>query len=157
MMRKRRILISFFVLGCIARLTASPRLNIYTFAEIDSLQKIERRNVVVFIHTEWCKYCQAMQQTTFKNKEVLDALNEKFWFAAIDAEAKKDIPFNGKVYLYKPTGSNTGIHQLAEHLGTINGQVSYPTICLLNAEHKIIYQYNQYLSSKDLLKILYKL
>lgn len=135
-------------------LLAFSQLQSYSFAQLDSLQKTEKKNIVVFIHTDWCKYCQSMKNTTFKDKKVIQLLNENFWFADLNAEEKQDIIFNGHTFKYKPTGNNTGIHELAEQLGAINGKVSYPALCILNADYEIIFQYDQFLSSADLLKVL---
>lgn len=154
MMRKACLLLLLLAFACVAQLTASPRLSVYTFAEIDSLQKIEKRNVLVFIRTDWCRYCQSMEHAAFKDKEIIGLLNEQFWFADLNAEERQDIVFNGHLFQYKPTGNNTGIHELAEQLGTINGQLSYPALCILDPDYKITFQYNQYLLPRDLLKVL---
>lgn len=135
-------------------LLAFSQLKTYSFTQLDSLQKNEVKNIVVFIHTDWCRYCQSMKFTTFKEKNVIQILNEKFWFADLNAEEKQDIHFNGYIFKYKPTGNNTGIHELAEQLGTVNKKISYPTLCILNANYEIIFQYDQFLSSFDLLNLL---
>lgn len=135
-------------------LSVFSQLQNYSFSELDSLQKTMQKNIVIFIHTDWCKFCQSMKNTTFKNKEIIKLLNEKFWFVDLNAEEKQDIIFNGHTFKYKPTGSNTGIHELAEQLGTVNGKVAYPTFCILNADYEIIFQYDGFLSSSDLLKVL---
>ena len=122
--------------------------------QLDSLQKVQPKKVMVFIHTNWCRYCQQMQQTTFKNKAIIAAINEGYYFLDLDAESKRNIKFHNQVFKYKPTGNNVGTHQLAEHLGTVDGKVSYPTISLLNDQFEIIWQYNQFISAGDLLKIL---
>jgi thioredoxin-related protein len=125
------------------------------FEQIDSLQKIEKRNVVVFIHTDWCKYCQTMQNTTFKNDSIIYKLNTQFYFIDLNAEQKENIVFNGRTFKYKPTGTNTGIHELAEQLATVDNQVAYPTLCFLNKE--IIFQYDQFINSTDLSTLLTRL
>ncbi len=126
----------------------------YKFEQIDSLQKIQKKIVVVFIHTNWCRYCEAMKHTTFKNKHIKNTLNNNFYFIDFDAEEKRNIVFHSNIFQYKPTGDQTGIHELAEKLGSINGQVSFPGICFLNADNQIIYQHNEFLSAKDLEIIL---
>jgi thioredoxin-related protein len=127
------------------------------FEQIDSLQKIEKRNVIVFIHTDWCKYCQTMQNTTFKNDSIIHKLNNQFYFIDFHAEQKRDIVFNGHTFKYKPTGTNTGIHELAEQLATVDNQVTYPTLCFLNSNKEIIFQYNQFINSTDLSTLLTRL
>jgi thioredoxin-related protein len=124
------------------------------FDQLDSVQKTEKRPVVVFLHTSWCKYCGTMKNTTFKNNEVVNLLNQKFYFISLDIEEKKDIPFRGYTFKYKPTGTNTGMHELAEQLGTINGNISYPSICFLNTDYEIIYQKEGHMSAKQLVGML---
>lgn len=133
------------------------QIKTYQFEQIDSLQKIEKRNIAVFVHTDWCKYCQTMQNTTFKNDNVIKLLNEKFYFIDLNAEQKKDIVFNGRTFKFEPTGLNTGIHELAEQLATVDNQVVYPTLCFLNSNNEIIFQYNQFINSKDISTILTRL
>lgn len=133
------------------------QLQSYTFPQLDSLQKTEQRNIVVFIHTDWCRYCQSMKYTTFKDSRVVSLLNEKCWFADLNAEEKADIIFNGWTFRYKPTGNATGIHELAEQLGTISGKITYPVLCILNPDYEIIFQYDQFLSAADLTQLLIQL
>ena len=129
----------------------------YKFEQLDSLQKAEKRNVAVFIHTNWCKYCQTMQNTTLKNDSIIEQLNKKFYLINLNAEQKKDIVFNGHTFKYKPTGINTGIHELAEQLATIDNKVAYPTISFLNTNNEIIFQYDQFINSTNLDIILKRL
>ena len=134
--------------------TAQGQLSVYTFEQIDSLQKVAPRNAVVFIHTDWCNFCQSMKNTTFKNTDLTKVLNQSFWFADLNAEEERDINFHHQTFKFKPTGRNTGVHELAEQLGTKEGKLSYPAICVLNEEYEIVFQYDQYLSADQLLTAL---
>ena len=136
---------------------AFAQLKHFSFEQLDSLQKIEKRPVVVFLHTSWCKYCGTMKNTTFRNDEVINLLNRKFYFVSLDIEEKQEIRFRGFKFRYKPTGTNTGVNELAEQLGTINGQISYPAVCFLNADYEIIFQQEGYVSSQNLVSILNQL
>ena len=133
------------------------QLNRVQFEQIDSLQTIEKRNAIVFIHTDWCKYCSVMKSKTFKNKEVIKTLNEKFYFIDFNAEDKRKIAFNHSTFDFKHNGSNSGVHELATELGTIKNQISYPVLCVLNYKNEIIFQQNSFLNAKDLLLILEKI
>lgn len=154
-------LISFaiFILGSILLLPkiAFSQINTFKFEQIDSLQKTGKKNIVIFIHTDWCGYCQSMKYTTFKNKDIVNLLNNHFYFIDFNAEEKSSIHFNNHTFHYKQTGANTGIHELAEQLGTMDGNVSYPVLCVLNPDFEIIFQYNEFLSSPNLNKILHKI
>jgi thioredoxin-related protein len=133
------------------------QLKTYTFEQIDSLQAIQKRKVIVFIHADWCKYCQAMKNSTFKNNEVIKKLNENFYFLTLNAEEKRAITFNAKKFSFNNNGNTSGIHELAYELATINNQTIYPTVCVLNAQKEIIFQQSYYLASKDFLILLEKL
>ena len=130
------------------------QLHLSKFEQIDSLQKVEKRKVIVFIHTNWCKYCTTMQSKTFKNQMVQNEINERFYFITFDAEEKQKIAFNKSTFIFKPNGNNSGIHELAIELGTINKQINYPVLCVLNEKNEIVFQHNSYLNAKQLIKIL---
>lgn len=149
---KLQLLIWIFTL-C-ANAASYAQLKTVTFEELAELQKKENRPVMVYIHTDWCKYCHAMKQHMLKNGDMLNLLNQKYYTVFLNAESKKDINFNGKVFKYKPSGIATGIHQLAEELGRINGENPYPVLCFLNNKNEIIYQSGGLLSAEAFLKTL---
>lgn len=152
-MQKLFLLIFFFGITS----TGFCQLKSRTFEEVDSLQQIQKRKIIVFIHTDWCQFCQRMIATTFKNKEITEKLNSDFYFIDFNAEEKRDITFNNQIFKFKPSGNNVGIHELALQLGTINNQIVYPVLCVLNANNEIILQYNNYLSPKDFKVLLEKI
>ena len=107
------------------------------FESLDSLQRQAPRTIVVFLHTDWCKYCHTMKNTTFKDQKVELLLNDHFYFVSFDGESEEDVEFLGRTFKYKSTGKNTGVHELAEQLGTKNGTLNYPTLTFLN--HCLLY------------------
>lgn len=133
------------------------QLKARTFEQTDSLQIIEKRKIIVFIHTDWCKFCQAMKSKTFKNKEIIQQLNETFYFVDFNAEEKLAITFNSQQFRFNPSGNNSGIHDLAIQLGTINNQVNYPVLCVLNERYEIVFQHTGFLSAKDFKLLLDKI
>lgn len=126
------------------------QLKMYSFEEVEKLAIENPKPTFVFIHTSWCKYCKLMENTTFKNPEIIKLLNEIFYFVSLDAEIKKPITYNSHTFKYKPKGQNTGVHELAEALGSIEGVVSYPSITILNINQTIIYQQSSYIDSKTI-------
>lgn len=144
-MKKLFLLILFFGITS----TGFCQLKSNSFEEVDSLQQIQKRKSIVFIHTDWCQFCKRMKTTTFKNQEIIEKLNSDFYFIDLNAEEKRDITFNNQTFKYKPSGNNVGVHELALQLGTINNQILYPVLCVLNEKNEIIFQYSNYLSPKD--------
>ena len=133
------------------------QLKTYTFEEAEKLSKDNPKPFVVFIHTDWCKFCQAMKNTTFKDKIIVEQLNNNFYFISFNAEEKRSVHFNNQKFSYKPTGNAVGVHELAILLGKINNQITYPVICVLNSEYQILFQDTQYRNAKDFELILNKL
>ena len=154
MIMQRLILVLLLMLSSLGRLSAATLLTKYNAAQLDSLLRTKSRNIVVFLYTDWCRFCRAMEQTTFRNESVINGLNEKFYFVVLNAEEKAEIIFNGQKFNYKPTGANTGVHELGEKIGRVKGQVSYPSVCVLNAHGEIMARHAGFISSTDLLSIL---
>ena len=145
------------LLLCCAIPAGFAQLHSVSFEQIDSLQSVNKRNTIVFIQTEWCSFCHAMKNTTFKNEAIIKEINNTFYFVNFNAEEKRSIVFNKTTFQFKPTGNNSGTHELAIALGTINKQVNFPVLCVLNSENEIIFQHSGYLKPKELKLILEKL
>lgn len=132
------------------------QLKILTFEEAEKLALQNPKPIVVFIHTNWCNYCKMMENSTFKNPEIISILNDNFYFVTLDAETKTDISFENHTFKFQPTGQNTGIHELATALATIDGQVVYPTLTILDSDYSILFQKHSYLKATELITILEK-
>ncbi|HQS04748.1 MAG: hypothetical protein B7X86_15025 [Sphingobacteriales bacterium 17-39-43] len=145
----RILIVFFFVLIQGSELSAQNR--IVKFEEIKTLQEKEPKPIVVLIMTSWCKYCHAMKNTMTRDPKVAAVLNEKFYTVFLDAEDMNDIFFAGRTFKHK-----AGLHELARELGTQNGQVSYPTITVLNIKDEIIYQHDGFLNPRAMLFMLEK-
>lgn len=133
------------------------QLKIHSFKEAEQLAINDPKPFVVFTHTSWCKFCKMMENSTFKNSEIIRILNTDYYFILLDAESKEDVFFNNHTFKFKQKGQNTGIHELATALATINNQVIYPTLTILNSDYSILFQQHSYLKAEDLLEILKKM
>lgn len=125
-----------------------------SFDQLDSLQSVEPRDVMVFLRTDWCKYCKTMERSVFSQKEVGQRINDNFWFVAFNGESQSRITFMGKQYEFKPTGLETGIHELAEAIGTIDGQVSFPSLVIIKPSGEVVFQFSGFLNKKRMVVVL---
>jgi thioredoxin-related protein len=152
---KKNFLI-FFFFGCFAAnaQTKKTELKIYTFSEAEKLHQQKPKPIVVFIYTDWCKFCFGMKNNTFKNEAVIPILNDKFYFLKLNAEQKEEILFLGRNFKYIPSGNKTGVNELARELASIDGRVSYPTTTILNQKLEIDLQLSNYINSKKMSVIL---
>ncbi|WP_158839270.1 thioredoxin family protein [Polaribacter sp. L3A8] len=151
-MKKYIIFIILFI--CFTIQSQEKELNVFSFEETEILHQQKPKPVVIFIYTDWCKFCYAMEKNTFGNKEIIEILNKNFYFIKLNAEEKKDILFLNNTFKYKPTGKNTGIHQLANELASIKNKISYPTSIILNSKFEIELQKSGYINSKKMKSII---
>lgn len=126
------------------------QINTNTFEQAKKLSVENPKPFVIFIHTNWCKICKMMENTTFKNKEIINQLNQNFYFISFNAEDKKEIQFHQNTFKFKPKGTNSGIHELAELLSN----QTYPTITILHPDYSIVTQIESLVNAKALLQIL---
>lgn len=154
----KKLLFLFIFFGCFTiyaqELKGKEVLNIFTFEEVEEIHQQIQKPILVFLYTDWCKICFGMKKTTFKNRKVIQLLNEKFYFIKLNAEEKQDITFLGKIFTYKPTGINTGMHELAVELGTIKKTIIYPTTIILNTVFEIDAQLTGLYNARKMIGIL---
>jgi len=129
-------------------------LQVHSFESLDSLQQQEQRPVLVFIHTDWCKFCKAMKARVFTDEKVQATLDNEFYFVMLDGESRAPIKFRGHTFNFRPTGNNVGVHELAEAIGTIEGKLEYPTLVVMNSTYEILFQHAAFLNKKQLLRVL---
>ncbi|MFC7774700.1 thioredoxin family protein [Flavobacterium sp. GCM10027622] len=137
--------------------TGFGQIKTHTFQEVEALNKTTPKPTLVFIHTSWCKYCKMMENSTFKNPEVMQLLNDSFYFVSLNAEEKSDITFLKHTFRFKPSGKNTGVHELATELATMNNEIVYPTMVVLAGDYSILFQKHSFTNAKELITILQKL
>lgn len=154
----KKLLFLFIFFGCFTIYAQESKgkevLNIFTFEEVEEIHQQIPKPILVFLYTDWCKICFGMKKTTFKNRKVIQFLNEKFYFIKLNAEEKQDITFLGKIFTYKPTGINTGMHELAAELGTIKKTIIYPTTIILNTVFEIDAQLTGLYNARKMIGIL---
>lgn len=154
---RKLLVISFLFLGIMLCYTQeNTQLKIYSFEQADTLQKKKpEMPIMVFVHTDWCKYCKKMELTTFADPKVIEILNKKVFLVSIDAEKyKEDITFMDRTFKYQKNTRKRGIHQIVVELASNNGRIEYPTLLILNNNNEIIFKINSYLNTKQMLRIL---
>lgn len=112
----------------------------------DSLRK-HSKPIMIFIHTDWCKYCKMQENTTFKDPEVVDFLNSNFYNLELNAEQKKTITFLGRSYS-KPLDD---YHELAEFLSSEEKKITFPTTIFLNQHLEVELRKKGYQKKEDLI------
>lgn len=122
----------------------------YSFNQLDSLQNLKKKNVVVFVSTNWCSFCKTMDQVVFKDAEVAKLLEQKYYFIRLNAEDKNLIAYRNHKFVFN---YSLGFHEMAISL-VENGKLVFPSIFLINDDNEIIYRHEGFINSNNLLKIL---
>ncbi|WP_161805894.1 thioredoxin family protein [Pedobacter sp. Hv1] len=138
------------VLLCCASIVKAQQTAIH-FNQLDSLQKLKPKPVFVFIHTNWCSYCKAMDEVVFKDKTVAKLLRDEYYFVRLDAEEKSTITYANQKFEFK---ANKGVHDLAFALGNQNGKLAFPTSCILDGQNRILYQQHEFVKANELIEVL---
>jgi len=128
--------------------------NKTSFNNLDSLFTVEDRPVVVFFHAEWCKFCHQMKQTTLNDNGMSNSLDSNFYFIPFDVETREDVQYGGQVFSYNPTGTNTGIHEIALELTRIEDQIELSALCVFNSQNEVLFQHNGLMSVEELEVVL---
>lgn len=98
-----------------------------SWTSIENLKDSLRANpkpILVFIHTDWCKYCKMQENITFQKPKLAASLSKNFYCIKINAESEEELAFLGRIY--KP-GKSGDYHSLAKMLGSKNEKLLFPT------------------------------
>lgn len=119
-----------------------------TFDELPNLSQQESKPILVFIHTDWCRYCFMQEQNTFKDSIVVTNLNKHYYCVKLNAETDSTISFLNRDY----SGNGTN-HSLSWVLGAQDNQLLFPTTVILTPQYQLANRWVGYLS-KDVLGLI---
>jgi thioredoxin-related protein len=123
-----------------------------TIEEALEKSKTEKKKIFIDVYTDWCGWCKEMDNTTFKDPEIVSYLNEKYYAVKFNAEQTGDVVYQDKTYKFKKQGSR-GFHELAAQL--LNNRLSYPSFVILNEQQEVIQPIPGYQNAKKLDIILH--
>lgn len=151
----RNTIMAVFFLTSLASVQAQTNsLFAYSMESIDTLIKRDVRNIAVLLTADWCHFCKNMEINTLADEEVIKQLNEAFYFVNFDGESKDPVRYQNQTFTFKPSSRSSGTHELAEALGTIDGELTYPTFVIVNPKNEIVFQHSGFLNKDELLAVL---
>lgn len=122
-----------FSLILLSAYVSAQEINWLSLTEAEAAQK-ENPHKPYFIdfYTSWCGWCTKMDQSTFKEAEVVKHINENYIPVKFNAESKEDVTFKGKVYKYVKASNGRGVNSFAYF--SLMGKLSYPSYAVINGE-----------------------
>jgi thiol-disulfide isomerase/thioredoxin len=140
---------------CILFLLLAPcfclsQIKTGSFSELETIAKENRKPVIVHIYTDWCSVCRIEFFNLNKDKELVEMINENFYYIHFNAETtKQKINFQGQEFHYVSNG-NSGIHELVLALSKNKTKPVYPLWIILDKDQNLVYYHEGQLDRKKL-------
>jgi|TARA_B110000914_G_C15503562_1_gene467123 thioredoxin-related protein len=114
-----------------------------TLNEAETLSAKYNKDILLFFYRENCDFCEKMKSQTFSDSAVINLINDNFFPVMINGKSKYPIIYNKKKFINeKPNAEDEShFHNLFKALVEMkDGNYYWPTIVMINSEHKKIIQ-----------------
>ena len=121
----------------------SNNINWLDLNEAERLSEKSNKNMLLFFYRENCDFCEKMKSQTFTDSTVINLINESFFPVMLNGKSKDPIIYNKEEYKNdKPNPEDDPyFHNLFKELVEMkNDNYYWPTIVIVNGEHKKIIQ-----------------
>lgn len=108
--------------------------------------------IILYFHTDWCRYCAIQSEQLKKDTSIRKMLNNNFYFIDFNAESGEQIIFNGK----KHKGNKSSTHELVKSFFPKSRQIAYPAWVILDKNYNPVFSYEG-LIKPDKLKEIFSL
>ena len=122
---------------------STNNINWLDLNEAESFSEKSNKNMLLFFYRENCDFCEKMKSQTFTDSTVINLINENFFPVMLNGKSKDPIIYNKKEFKNdKPNPEdNPYFHNLFKELVDMKeGNYYWPTIVIVNGEHKKIIQ-----------------
>ena len=123
--------------------STSNNINWLDLNEAERLSEKSNKNMLLFFYRENCDFCEKMKSQTFTDSTVINLINENFFPVMLNGKSKTPITYNKKEFRNdKPNPEDKPyFHNLFKELVDMKeGNYYWPTIVIVNGEHKKIIQ-----------------
>jgi len=87
------ILLVFFSLSAAWASTPekAAKINWTSYEKGMGMAENQGKKIFLYFHADWCTYCKKMELTTFKDKGIIEYLNENYIAITVDSDKKQKI------------------------------------------------------------------
>jgi len=138
----------------------SNNINWLDLNEAERLSEKSNKNMLLFFYRENCDFCEKMKSQTFTDSTVINLINENFFPVMLNGKSKTPITYNKKEFKNdKPNPEDQPyFHNLFKELVDMKeGNYYWPTIVIVNGEHKKIIQGSGFWPKEQTLRNLKKI
>lgn len=121
-----------------------------TWEEAQDRQALAPRKLLVDVYTEWCGWCDRMDEQTFTDPDIVAEVRANFYAVKLDAEHVGELQYDGNTYELEP-GGRRATHALAREL--LGGRLGYPTVVFLDEANRVIQAVPGYHDAEAFLEI----
>jgi thioredoxin-related protein len=139
---------------CITIAQERATLETYSFEDTTTKTALSNLPMAVFLYTDWCRFCNAMKQNTFTDPQVIQQLNTDYYYIPFNAEHKEPVTIKGKIFNFKPSGNNQGMHELAKALTAYQQKPTFPSFLIINKDMEILYEQSGFIDATTMNQIL---
>lgn len=104
---------------------------------------------LVFLYTDWCKWCKRFEKEVLDNSVVSNRINEFYYPVKINAESKTTIYLNNQSFEYDPIAK---VNLITTAL--LDSDISYPSTVILDKNYEIIQKIQGYIKLEEFIKII---
>lgn len=157
MIRKAKFLFPiFFSAFGLGHIMAQTEVQWLTFEQLEDSLAVQPKKVFIDFHADWCAYCKKMDKVAYRDPEVVNVLNTKYYAVKMNAESKDTIVFGGDTFFNSQFGKERQpTHEIPLLLASREGRpFSLPAMVLLDEGFQIRERIFEYRTPKQLLEVL---
>jgi thioredoxin-related protein len=149
-----------FVLGIIGILSLGfisggdeQEIHWVNFDEAVKLNQANPRKILIDVYTPWCSWCRKMDETTYKDPDIVSYVNKNFYAVRLDAETADTFHFKGHAFYNIKPHTRGYANELASSL--MDGKLAYPTMVYMDENFSRLTYLQTYATAQDLKPILH--
>ena len=137
------ILIALPMIGFGQSISKDTSIKWLALNEAEALSAKYNKDILLFFYRENCDFCEKMKSQTFSDSAVIKLINDNFFPVRINGKSKHPIIYNKKKFINEKSNPEEEpyFHNLFKELVELkDGNYYWPTIVIINPEHKKIIQ-----------------